>query len=155
MMKRLLCAGLAAGLLVGAGAEPAKAWGGGVVFGTVLGLGVGTVIGASIARPYPYYPYGYYPYGYYAPAYAYPAPFGYAYPAPPVSYAPPAIAPAPAAAPPGYAPTGYAPTGYAPTGYAPTGYAPTGTAPPAQPARTPACRPGQFFNTLTGTCDTR
>ena len=65
--------------------RPAAAGGGGFVFGTILGLGVGSVIGSAAARPYyPYapYPYAYYPYGYYpyAAPYAYPPTVVYAQP---------------------------------------------------------------------------
>ncbi len=140
-MKKLLCAGLAAALICTALPKPAEAGGGGFVFGTVLGLGVGTVIGSAVARPYPYgyYPYGYYPYGYYP----YAVPYGYAYP-PPTAYAVPPVA---------YAPPGY-PVSLAPPPPAGQVSAPSGTSrPPA--AQSPACRPGQFFNTLTGNCDRR
>ncbi len=135
-MKKLLCAGLAAASVCTALPRPAEAWGGGFAFGTVLGLGVGTVLGTAIARPY--YPYGYYPYAY-AP---YPAPYAYGYP-PPVPYAVPPVT---------YAvpPTAYAPPGYPVSPPAGQTYA---TARPSAP--TPACRPGQFFNTLTGNCDRR
>lgn len=139
-MKKLLCAGLAAASICTALPRPAEAGGGGFVFGTVLGLGVGTVVGSAIARPYPYgyYPYGYYPYGYYP----YAVPYGYAYP-PPVAYAVPPVA---------YAPPGY-PVSLAPTPSAGQASVPPGTSRP--PATQPTCRPGQFFNTLTGTCDRR
>ena len=139
-MKKLLCAGLAAASICTASPKPAEAWGGGFAFGTVLGLGVGTVLGSAIARPY--YPYGYAPYGYYPYGYyPYATPYAYGYP-PPVTYAVP--------------PVTYA---VPPLAYAPPGY----PAPPAgqtyaaarPPAAQPTCRPGQFFNTLTGNCDRR
>ena len=62
-MKKLLRAGLTAASICAALPKPAAAGGGGFVFGTVLGLGIGTVVGSAVARPY--YPYGYYPYAYY------------------------------------------------------------------------------------------
>ena len=102
----------------------------------MFGLGVGTVVGSAIARPY--YPYGYYPYGYYYP---YAVPYAYGYP-PPVTYA---VPPGPYAVP----PVAYAPPGYPP---APVGQTYAATRPPAVQ---PTCRPGQFFNTLTGNCDRR
>ena len=142
-MKKLLCAGLAAASICTALPKPAVA-GGGFVFGTVLGLGVGTAVGSALARPYypySYYPYAYHPYGYYP----YAAPYPYAYP-PPVTYAMP--------------PTAYAPPGsraslpVVPPVSGALNYAPPGTPrPPA--AQNPVCRPGQFFNTLTGNCDRR
>jgi len=143
-MKKLLCAGLAAASICTASPKPAEAWGGGFVFGTVLGLGVGTIVGSAIARPYApygyapygYVPYGYYPYGYYP----YAAPYAYGYP-PPVTYAVPPVA---------YAPPGY-PTPL--PGTPPVGQAYATPRPPV--AQSPACRPGQFFNTLTGNCDRR
>ena len=140
-MRKLLCAGLAAASVCTALPKPAEAWGGGFAFGTILGLGVGTVVGSAIARPYSpygYAPYGYYPYGYYP----YAAPYAYGYP-PPVTYA---VPPAPYAVP----PVAYAPPGY-PAPPAGQTYA-TARSPVVQ---TPACRPGQFFNTLTGNCDRR
>lgn len=124
--------------------KPAAAGGGGFIVGTVLGLGVGTVVGSAIARPYypyGYYPYGSYPYGYYPSAVPYAVPYGYPYP------------------PVGYPPVAYAPPGY-PVPLAPqasfagqsANYAPQ----PQTPAtRQPTCRSGQFFNTLTGNCDRR
>ena len=126
-MKKFLCLGLAATSICIASPKPAEAGGGGFVFGTVLGLGVGTVVGSAIARPY-YGPYAPYPYAYYP----YPAPYAYAYPppayaVPPVSYAPP----------PGY------------VAAPPVGQAPAPLRPPV------ACGPGQFFNTLTRNCDRR
>lgn len=132
-MKKFLCAGLAAASICTALPKPAAAAGGGFLFGTVLGLGVGTAVGSAVARPYPYspYPYAYSPYGYYP----YVAPYPYAYP-PPVVYAPP----------------GYLPLPPAPSA-GPVTYAPPGVRAPAAPV--PACRPGQFFNTLTGNCDRR
>ena len=141
-MKKLLCAGLAAASVCTASPKPAEAWGGGFAFGTVLGLGVGTVVGSAIARPY--YPYGYAPYGYYPYGYyPYAAPYAYGYP-PPVAY--------------GVPPVTYAvpPVAYAPPGYPvppPAGQTYAAARPPAAP--TPSCRPGQFFNTLTGNCDRR
>lgn len=132
-MKKLLCAGLTAASICAALPKPAAAGGGGFVFGTVLGLGVGTVVGSAVARPYypySYYPYAYYPYGYYP----YAVPYAYAYP-PPVAYAAPPVA-------------------YAPPPAGAAGYAPPGT-PRAPAAQNPVCRPGQFFNTLTGNCDRR
>ena len=141
-MKKLLCAGLAAASICTALPKPAAAGGGGFVFGTILGLGVGTVVGSAIARPY--YPYGYYPYAY-SPYgyYSYAAPYAYAYP-PPVTYAVPPVA---------YAPPGYAVS--LPAAPPPAGItsAPMGT--PRPPSAQPTCRPGQFFNTLTGNCDRR
>lgn len=98
------------------------------MFGTILGLGVGSVIGSAAARPYyPYapYPYAYYPYGYYP----YAAPYAY----------PPTVV--------------YAQPGY-PAPLPPANYAPPGTPRPSA-APSPTCRPGQFFNTLTGNCDRR
>lgn len=123
-MKKLLCTGLAVASVCTALPKPAAAGGGGFVFGTVLGLGVGSVVGSAIARPY--YPYGYYPYAYYPYGYY---PYAYPYP-PPVAYAVPPLA-------------------YAPPGYPVSLPAP----PPPSVAQNPACRPGQFFNTLTGNCD--
>lgn len=133
-MKKLLCAGLAAASICTASPKPAMAGGGGFVFGTVLGLGLGTVVGSAVARPYypySYYPYAYYPYGYYP----YAVPYAYAYP-PPVAYAVPP------------------PVAYPPPPAGAANYAPPGTTrfPVAQ---SPVCRPGQFFNTLTGNCDRR
>ena len=140
-MKKLLCAGLAAASICTALPRPAAASGGaGFAFGTIFGLGVGTVVGSALARPY--YPYGYYPYAYYPYGYyPYAAPYAYAYP-PPVVYAVPPVA--------------YAPPGY-PVSLPPP---PAGTVNPAAPGPRPpatqsACRAGQFFNTLTGTCDRR
>ncbi len=146
-MKKLLCAGLAAASICMASPKPAEAWGGGFAFGTVLGLGVGTVLGSAVARPY--YPYGYAPYGYYPYGYyPYATPYAYGYP-PPVTYAVPPVT---------YAvpPVTYAvpPMAYAPPGYpAPPGGQAYAAARP--PAAQPTCRPGQFFNTLTGNCDRR
>lgn len=95
-MKKLLCVGLTAASICTALPKPATAGGGGFVFGTVLGLGVGTVVGSAVARPY--YPYGYYPYASYPYGYyPYAVPYAYAYP-PPVAYAVPPAA---------YAPPGY------------------------------------------------
>jgi hypothetical protein len=142
-MKKLLCAGLAAASICTASPKPAEAGGGGFVFGTLLGLGVGSVVGSAVARPYPYgyYPYGYYPYGYYPYAvpyaYAYPPPVGYA--VPPVSYAPPGYPVSLPAAPPSAGLANSIPSG--------TPRPPT--------VGIPTCRPGQFFNTLTGNCDRR
>ncbi len=137
-MKKLLCAGLAAASICTASPKPAAAGGGGFVFGTVLGLGVGTVVGSAIVRPY--YPYGYAPYGYYPYGYyPYAAPYAYGYP-PPVTYAVPPVA--------------YAPPGYPVSVPAAPPAGPT-YATPRPPAAQPTCRPGQFFNTLTGTCDRR
>ena len=133
-MKKLLCAGLAAASICTASPKPAEAWGGGFAFGTVLGLGVGTVVGSAIARPYypyAYAPYGYYPYGYYP----YAVPYAYGYP-PPVAYAVPPVA-------------------YAPPGYPVAPPAGQAYAAPQPPAAQPTCRPGQFFNPLTGNCDRR
>lgn len=127
-MKKLLCA-VAVASICTASPRPAAAGGGGFVFGTILGLGVGTVVGSAVARPYPYasYPYRYYPYGYYP----YAVPYAYS---PPMVYAPPGYL----AVPPG----------------GPVYYAPPGPPrPPAAPGL--SCRPGQFFNTLTGHCDRR
>jgi len=85
-MRNILCAGLTALSLCTTAIKPAEAGGGGFVFGAILGLGVGTVVGSAIARPYPYsysygpygyYPYGYAPYGYYPSAYPYPVPYAY------------------------------------------------------------------------------
>ena len=133
-MKKLLCTGLAAASICTASPKPAEAWGGGFAFGTVLGLGVGTVVGSAIARPY--YPYGYAPYGYYPYGYyPYAVPYAYGYP-PPVAYAAPPVA--------------YAPPGYPVS--PPAGQTPVATRPAAAQ---PTCRPGQFFNTLTGNCDRR
>ena len=132
-MRKLLYAGLAAASICTASPKPAAAGGGGFVFGTVLGLGIGTVVGSAVARPYSpygYYPDAYYPYGYYP----YAVPYAYAYP-PPVTYAVPPVA-------------------YAPPPAGAANYALPGTPrPPA--AQIPVCRPGQFFNTLTGNCDRR
>ncbi len=90
-----------------------------------FGAAAGITTGVLLSRPYAY-PYGYVPYGYAYPAPVYAVPYGYAPAYPPVVYAPP---PAYAAPPPAY----------------------------AAPAATPAvrCGSGQFFNTLTGTCDRR
>ena len=133
-MRKLLRAGLAATSICTASPKPAEAWGGGFAFGTVLGLGVGTVVGSAIARPY--YPYGYAPYGYYPYGYyPYAAPYAYGYP-PPVTYAVPPVA--------------YAPPGYPVSPPAGQTYAAT-----RPPTVQPTCRPGQFFNTLTGNCDRR
>ncbi len=148
-MRRILCAGLAASALCTASARPAEAWGGGIFAGTVLGLAAGGVIGATIANPYGYYPPPY-PYAYpYPPVYAVPPgypPYGYppAYYPPPVAYAPPAYVP------PAYAPPAYAPPAYAPSSYRPPAASARTTAP-----TTPTCRSGQFYNTLTGSCDRR
>ena len=133
-MKKLLCAGLAAASICTALPKPAEAGGGSFVFGTVLGLGVGTVVGSAIARPY--YPYGYYPYGYYP----YAVPYAYGYP-PPVAYAVPPVAYAP---PPGY-----------PVALPATPPVGQTYATPRPSAPQPTCGAGQFFNTLTGTCDRR
>lgn len=132
-MRKVLYACLAAASVCTASPKPAEAGGGGFVFGTILGLGVGTVAGSAIARPYPYYPYAYYPYGYYP----YAAPYGYP---PPVAYAPPPVA---------YAPPGY-PAPLPPSAGQLANYAARPSAPPS-----PACRRGEFFNTLTGNCDRR
>ncbi len=138
-MKKLLCAVVAASICT-ASPKPAEAGGGGFVFGTILGLGVGTMVGSAVAQPYPYgyYPYSYYPYGYYP----YAAPYAYAYP-PPVAYVPPPVA---------YASPGY-PVSLAPPPSGPANYASPGSRPPV--AQNPTCRAGQFFNTLTGNCDRR
>ena len=143
-MKKLLCAGLAAASICTALPKPAAAGGGGFVFGTILGLGVGTVVGSAVARPY--YPYGYAPYGYYPYGYyPYAAPYAYGYP-PPVTYAVPPVA---------YATPGYpVPLPPAPSSAGLASYAPPGTPRPST-AQNQACRPGQFFNTLTGNCDRR
>lgn len=135
-MKKLLCAVAAASVCI-ASPRPAAAGGGDFAFGAILGLGIGSVIGSAVARPYPYaphpsgyYPYGYYPYGYYP----YAVPYAY----PPVVYAPPGYLVPPMAA--------------SPAGrvyYAPPGL----MRPPTPPVL--SCRPGQFFNTLTGNCDRR
>ena len=142
-MKKFLCAGLAAASICTASPKPAEASGGGFAFGTILGLGVGTVVGSAIARPY--YPYGYAPYGYYPYGYSpYAVPYAYGYP-PPVAYAAPpvtyAVPPVAYALPPGYPVP------------PPMGQTYAVARPPT--AQTPACRPGQFFNTLTGNCDRR
>ncbi len=99
------------------------------------------MVGSAIARPY--YPYGYAPYGYYPYGYyPYAAPYAYGYP-PPVTYAVPPVT---------YAvpPVAYAPPGYPVSPPAGQTYATART-----PAAQPTCRPGQFFNTLTGNCDRR
>ena len=140
-MKKLLCAGLAAASICTASPKPAEAWGGGFAFGTILGLGVGTVVGSAVARPY--YPYGYAPYGYYPYGYyPYAAPYAYGYP-PPVTYAVPPVA---------YA---VPPVAYAPPAYPVPPPAGQTYAAARPPAAQPNCRPGQFFNTLTGNCDRR
>ena len=130
-MTKILCAGLAAASICTALPRPAEAWGGGGGFavGTIFGLGVGAVVGSALTRPYYYPPYGYPAYGYYP----YAVPYAYAYP-PPV-YAVPPVA-------------------YAPPSY-PVAPPPVAQAPVPSAARTVACRPGQFFNTLTGNCDRR
>lgn len=146
-MRHLVFTGIVAASLCAAVPQPAKAWGGGFLFGTALGLTTGAVVGSALAHPYPYVvapppyayapPYGYpVPYAYpsaygYPPPYAYPVPYGYGYPPPP---------PRPTA--------GYAPPAY----QGGVGYA---AAIPNPAPATPACRSGQFFNTLTGTCDRR
>ncbi len=142
-MRNILCAGLAAVSICTAAPKPAEAYGGGgggFAIGALLGLGVGAIVGTSIARPY--YPYGgYYPYGYYPQGYPYAVPYGYSY-APVVGYPPPPVA---------YAPPGYpAPLPPLSAGR-PANYA----APARPPAAQPKCRSGQFFNTLTGDCDRR
>lgn len=146
-MRNILCAGLAAVSICTALPKPAEAGGGGFVFGTVLGLGIGTVVGSAVARPYypyGYYPGGYYPYGYYPSVYPYAVPYGYPYP-PPVGFVTPPVA---------YAPSGYPVPLYprAPSAGQPANYAPSA---PTPAAKQPACRSGQFFNTLTGNCDRR
>ena len=133
MRRILLTTAVGAGLLA-VNLQPAKAYGGGFLFGTVAGLAVGTAVGVAVTHPYYPYPYGY-PYAY---------PYAY-YPGPVVYPAPVVAAPYPYAPPPGYAPPGYAPTGYAPP-------ASTGRAAPPPQAN---CGPGQFFSTYTGTCDRR
>lgn len=161
-MRKMVCAGIVAVSLCTAAAGPAKAWGGGggVLFGTAIGLTAGAVIGSALVHPYPYVvappPYAYPPSYVVAP----PPPYGYplAYGYPPVYYG----YPAPYAYPPPYPrPYGYAyappwprpASGYAPSGYpAAPGYA---AAAPVRAPDVPACRTGQFFNTLTGTCDRR
>lgn len=132
-MKKFLCAGLAVASICTASPRPAAAGGGGFVFGTILGLGVGTVIGSAAARPY--YPYSPYPYAY--------SPYGYSPYAAPYAYPPTVV----------YAPPGYYPVPAAPSA-GPANYAPPGTPRPLA-APSPICRPGQFFNTLTGNCDRR
>lgn len=142
-MKRFLCVGLAAASICAASPKPAAAGGGGFVFGTILGLGIGTVVGSAVARPY--YPYNYYPYAYYPYSYyPYAVPYAYPYP-PPVTYAVPPAA---------YAPPGYPAAWPAPPPAGAANYASPG-APRLPAAQSLACRPGQFFNTLTGNCDRR
>ena len=135
-MRKILTAGLVAASLIPLSPQPARAWGG-FGFGLAGGLIAGTAIGIAVTHPYGYYPYPY--------PYAYPAYPAYAYP----PYAPPVV----------YAPTAYAPYPYGPYPYAPYGY-PTGrivgppaAAPVQPPAPTATCHSGQFYNTLTGTCD--
>ena len=142
-MRNLVCTGILAASLCAAAPRPAEAWGGGFLFGTTVGLAAGAVVGSTLVRPYPYVvappPYAYLPpYGYplaygYPSPYAYPPPYGYGYPPP-----------RPAAA------AGYPVQTYR-GGW---GYA---SATPARvpPPESPSCRPGQFFNTLTGNCDRR
>ncbi len=152
-MRHLVCTGIVAASLCAAAPRPAEAWGGGgFLFGTAVGLTAGAVVGSALVHPYPYVvpppyaypppytyppPYGYpppYPLAYgYPPPYAYPGSYGYGYPPP--------------------APRPVADYGV-PTYQGTSGYAPANPVP--APARVaPACRTGQFFNTLTGTCDRR
>jgi len=138
-MRNILCAGLAAVSVCTAAPKPAEAWGGGGGFavGTLFGLGVGAIVGTSIARPY--YPYGYPVYGgYYPYGYPYAVPYGYA---PVVGYPPPVVYASPAYPAPLPPPSAGQPANYA--------------APARPPATQPKCRSGQFFNTLTGNCDRR
>ncbi len=150
-MKQMVCAGIVAASLCTGAARPAEAWGGGILFGTAVGLTAGAVIGSALVHPYPVVvappPYAYPPsYGYPAP-YGYPPPYGYA---PAYGYAPPVPGPYGYA----YLPQGPRPmSGYAPSGYqVPPGY---GAAPASVPPAAPSCQSGQFFNTLTGNCDRR
>ena len=149
-MRHLVCTGIVAASLCAAAPRPAEAWGGGggFLFGTAVGLTAGAVVGSALVHPYPYVvvppPYAYppLPYGYpppyayptaygYPPPYAYPGPYGYGYPPP---------GPRPVA--------GYA----APVYQGGASYAAANQAPPSA---APTCHTGQFFNTLTGTCDRR
>ena len=143
MISRIACAAVVAATACATPVRPAEAWGGGAfVFGTAIGL----TTGALLARPYAY-PYGY---PYYRPYY--PAPV-YAVPAYPYGYPPPGYAVYP---PPGYAtyPAPYAvPPSPVPAYQVPAPY--RAAAPAAAPTRTPSCRSGEFFNTLTGNCDRR
>lgn len=148
-MRHLVFTGIVAASLCAVAPRPAEAWGGGggFLFGTAVGLTAGAVVGSALVHPYPYPPpyaypppYGYppppyaYPSAYpYPPPYAYPGPYGYGYPPP---------APRPVA--------GYA----APAYQGGASYAVANQLPAQQPAA-PACRAGQFFNTLTGNCDRR
>lgn len=143
-VKQMVCAGIVAVSLCTTAARPAEAWGGGILFGTAVGLTAGAVIGSALVHPYPVVvapPYPYPPPYAYAPPYGYPPPYGYAPPFPaPYGYA--------------YPPPGpYPVSGYAPYGYqAPPAY---GAAHNPAPPAVPSCQSGQFFNTLTGNCDRR
>lgn len=148
-MRHPVCIGIVAASLCTAAPRPAEAWGGGFLFGTAVGLTAGAVVGSALVHPYSYVvapppypyppPYGYpppytYPLAYgYPPPYAYPVPYGYGYPPP----GPPPVA-------------RYA----APAYRGEAGYAAANPA-PVSPSAAPVCRIGQFFNTLTGTCDRR
>ena len=153
-MRRMVCAGIVAVSLCGATARPARAWGGGILFGTAVGVAAGTVIGSALVHPYPYFvgP----------PIYAYPPPYAYAYPLPygvPLAYGnpPPYAYPAPYPAPCGTAYPAPAPrpiAGHAPPG-SPAGLGYAANAGLQRAPATPACGTGQFFNTLTATCDRR
>ena len=141
-MRRVLMATAMGAALCLTSLQPAKAYRGGVffggpfAFGAFSGLATGVVVGSALARPY--YPYPY-PYPYYGYPYGYGAPV--VYPAPVVVS--PYAAPYPYASP--------APSGYVPSGYAPPPSQPTAPRAPSAPT----CRPDQFFNTNTGSCDRR
>ena len=144
-MRSLVCTGIAAATLCAAAPKPAEAWGGGFLFGTTVGLAAGAVVGSTLVRPYPY------PYVVAPPPYAYPPPPGY-----PLAYG----YPPPYAYPPFYGngtplPGPSAATGYPVPSYrGGWGYA-SATQARVPPPSPPSCRPGQFFNTLTGNCDIR
>lgn len=143
-MKQMVCAGIVAVSLCTTAARPAEAWGGGILFGTAVGLTAGAVIGSTLVHPYPVVVAPPYPY---PPPYAYAPPYGYL---PAYGYVPPFPTPYGYAYPP---PGPYPVAGYAPYGYqAPPAY---GAAHSSAPRTVPSCQSGQFFNTLTGNCDRR